>query len=375
VFVPQRTTGSLCSDAVADEALFFSLLKFLKRWAVTQIDFQVYSSPLNRLIDELDNHGARLATSVPRISARTASHWNTKLGGARLFDYVPSARSCRPPWTIVHSEKEVENLVRHLRGNQSLVVKANHSMGGSGIRHVTKRNSFEALRTAKPGKRLAGKESADEGWPRLAEIFVGSADGNRSVTCDFKVDAGGVVEGIGVGEQLLDDGFSYRGCHSLESELPSATHTRIAHVGHELGAEMCRRGYHGPFNLDFVVTQENDLFLMEMNVRKSAPLDQFLVASRLTSSLGRSVMFYAREDVRITNWSAATQILQFGYRPTNDSMREGGTTSGALILAIYNGISDESACVFGFGDTLRDSRQSFESVSHILGTSASATPR
>jgi hypothetical protein len=372
ILIPRRLSASVCADILRDDDALDDLVTALTRDGEVEIAFQVYSRHLEKLLRTLEERGVRLGDSRPTLSARTVHLWNTKVGGQMLLAGIPDAASLRPPATPVHTVRELQTLLDGLDPGADVVVKLNASIGGAGTVVLRRGSDAQAELTTTASVEPQLKKSwfaSREGngsWPRLVELMVGSLEENQSITSDFVVAGEDRTTFVGLAEQLLAAGLAYRGCRYDRSLFAPEHVSRIAETGFAVGNVMSRRGYRGPFNLDFVVTPENKLFLVEINVRQSAPNDQLRLADRLRAAHGHELSFVCEEDVSLAEPFESTLALSDYLAPLLADSEPGR----AYVLNIYGDERQRFACVMSVGETLDEAEGVQRSVRRHLAVAA-----
>lgn len=217
---------------------------------------------------------------VPRVLGGTVGYWNSKIGTAELLQSIPAVASRLPPSTVVASPAEaIAVAVSH---GSATVLKANGAIGGIGIVAVDPGVNPSDLRSQLQATSVGGatgkKAVVDLDGPYVLQSVVGS-ERSWSPSLDFLVTAH-ESSCIAAAEQVLD-GFRYQG-----ARFPGRTHeaglTTCAELGGQVAERVRELGYRGLLNLDFVVDGD-EVWLIEINARQSAPLDQSL---RMTAAYG-----------------------------------------------------------------------------------------
>jgi hypothetical protein len=349
---PRHGSFDICRAMLRDEDDMNDLYRSLMGYDAVRLMFQVYSPALEELVESLRELGLRSWHGVPNVSSSTVAYWNTKIGGSAVLNGIEGAKKYRPASTIAYSAASLDSLTRGLPERVQIVVKPNVSLGGVGMELYSRSGPREPMAAPESTKSSKCFAVAENSWPRLVELIEGDLASNCSTTWDFDIVRPGDVALVGAGEQLLDGGLRYRGCHSLGHTLSIESRQAICEAGSSVAIALSHEGYVGPLNLDFVVTPEEKIALVEMNVRQSAPMDQFLVRASLERGAGRSLEFWAEEDVPVTDEHKLCDAL---------SMCSARSTSylGA-VMATYPSGPAMKACIMGIGPSERLAKKSFE---------------
>jgi hypothetical protein len=222
---------------------------------------------------------------VPDCPPGLVRYWNSKLGGRDLLLSVPESAALLPPSVVCHSIGHASSLLKRRSSEQHYFVKGNFGAGGSAVLPVRGGEAHLEELIHHWTQQVVSKKCPD--WPRfdeeplLIETAVGPPDGGRSLTADFAIDENGYVEMVGAAWQILTDGVRYEGIRAAPDDLDATVRGRVGLVGNAIALRLWNRSYTGCFNIDFVVGDDDALHLLEINVRRSAPLDQFLMMRRL----------------------------------------------------------------------------------------------
>jgi len=281
VIVPAGA-GAVTLAALDDPAARARLTAFCAGAARVRILATVHSLGLTRLAGAL---GADRVVGLPACPAGLVRRWNTKLGGRDLALAADIPADRMPAQTAMPGLDHALITLRDLRGGGRWLLKPNAACGGFGLveadggQEVPERllGELRGRRTAK----ASWKSLYDMSEPLVLQQFLGERERNISLTADFEVGPDGSVAFLGVAQQRLQGGFVYQGA-AYAPDAPWRLHTdAIIEIGCRLGARMAMERFQGCFNLDFLITPDNRLWFIELNARRSAPLDQFLVLRRL----------------------------------------------------------------------------------------------
>lgn len=241
---------------------------------------QSWTAEASEAIDAFRDAGLDIDTTlVPDVAASAVQHWNTKIGGQELLDSIVALRDALPPSTIVTSLAEAATVVSSLA--RPCVLKVNQGAGGAGIIALAPGFStspaelLEVLSQATAGE-LGGKLGpAGLAGPYLLQQVVGGDIDSFSPSVDLCIDDEG-VECIAVAEQILD-GFRYAGAR-FPGAIDHAVEQRCVGRATAVAEVLRARGYRGLVNVDLVVDGDRE-WVIELNLRQSAPLDQSLRAT------------------------------------------------------------------------------------------------
>ena len=248
----------------------------------------IWTRQAQLLLQSLANLGVNALPEVACPPGRVF-YWNTRVGMRDLFLSIPSISPLMVPSLVCHDAHQVRIAAARL-APQRVVVKSNFSLGGMGTCFLEASeafdpSSFEATLAFRDdeGNEVPGKKFpwAWQTEPFVVERFVGARETNVSITVDARYHAIEGTEVVGFSEQVLNRGFQYSGIRRLRHtyEMEHATNIKVAVEA--LGSALGIRGYSGYFNVDFGVTSEGQLFICDLNVRRSAPLNVHMILRRI----------------------------------------------------------------------------------------------
>ncbi|MCL4467182.1 MAG: hypothetical protein M1389_14390 [Chloroflexi bacterium] len=370
---PRRYGGELCRDILKEEAAWKQLLAGIDREQSTRVLAQVFSPGAEDFIGRLLDVGVAVdTTDLPRVSGHTVSHWNSKVGGRELLQGIPAVADALAPSVVCSNRREVETVVAKANRSRALVVKANRSMGGAGLwifpagSACSEAAVNERLGTApRPGKQgTRGYNPSSMPEPYLVEEMAGELGANVSPTADFQIQPNGSVLLLGLGEQVLDDGVAYRGCRYPLRATSSQT-GNCESLGRAICCELWARGYRGFANIDFVALADGTVRVIEINLRQSAPLDQFLIMRRhFGDGWADHKAFACMEGIVLRNSESAIEIA-------GQLLKTAATSRQATLLcllAIHAAEADRrpTASVFSAADNLGVAQQQLEKARTYL---------
>lgn len=295
IVVPTRQSGRVTWDLLADVRAWAALIEHVRQLPIVdrpvRLWAQVHSAGVQEVSERLERDGIDLDKGwIPAVAGGTVDYWNTKIGMRALLSSDDSVANLLPSATTCMTIPDVVGVVASspLRG---YVVKPDRGLGGVGVVvfppevERTRESTVERLRhtiqhvtgrSDEAGDDEGPKAYADVSGPFIVEELMGFPETNRSPSVDVLVGELGSATCIGIVLQRLRDGVGYEGAESVRSTAPE-----WAEIACRVGQVVGRRGYRGLCNVDLVVTEDGAVFIAELNLRQSAPLDQLLTMTRL----------------------------------------------------------------------------------------------
>lgn len=199
-----------------------------------------------------------------------------------------------------------------LTAHEQVVVKPDRSAGGHGLRFVA-RHDRAAQPTPPPGSQWVVEQYVDHTKAVSAQGYVTA--GRTEVTYD--------------GEMRMSGG-SFAGYRSPLDDLPAPARTQLADWTVVLGRHLAAEGYRGPFSLDVLCTQDDTLFALECNVRRTATTTAHALVTRLRRPGGPAPAWATGTTAAAVPLSFDTAVARLGeagldFRP--------GDAEGVLLYA------------------------------------------
>ncbi len=248
-----------------------------------RIAVQIWTNEVAEALEHLCDCGVALDPSTtPVLLGSSVRYWNTKIGGGELLAGLSGLAEHLPSSTMVTSLGEAIALAA-ARPTPSLL-KINDGVGGLGVLELDPGEDLDALELERRLAATAAKKAKGGGArgappiggaPLILQELVGGDD-TVSPSADYWIDAAG-VSCVALAEQVLD-GYAYRGAR-FPGRLEPASGARCVEFGRTVAEALRERGYRGLLNVDFLV-DGGSVWVIEMNVRQSAPLDQSLRMTR-----------------------------------------------------------------------------------------------
>lgn len=331
-----------CHALQQDAAQFESLLAWLEGSNVLHIDAQVESEALRGLMRRIEQ--AKPHLEIHGLSTLSAGHirrFNMKTGGRALMKRALGSEKVIPPQTHFAT---LEAALRWLQGapqDTQYLLKPNSAIGGFGVIYCRAGvplpdRQLEILR----GRRRhvdtwKAIGTVDDGI--LLEVAVGDFPTNDSVTADFHV-ASNSVTMVGMSNQILKGRVAYRGISSAPEAAWTRARSEIQQMGERIGRTLGLLGYNGYLNIDVVVPNDpkQPNWLIEMNLRRSAPLNSHILLSRIHGVDWHKRFFVMGvEDEQIQNESISSQQLEELF--INEGiMFQSNNGLGAIPMGVFN---------------------------------------
>jgi hypothetical protein len=289
VVSPDQRSNSLCSDILTDSRLRDFLISNLKSSENPQIAVWGATDQFYILVNELQRAGVDLQLSgVPSQGDYwTALYLESKAGFRELASNLQSEISGLklPEGFICGSKKVAVGAIAHFWSrHKGFVLKANYGTAGFSVLCYPASQLTRGLETLR--KDAVHRMSFDHFWDNppviIEEHIAGPGESTPdSLTIDFIIDESGIVNLIGTGKMLMRRKWLYSGIQSGLGVMEPEIEEKIIRVGRQVGCAMANMGYRGWFDIDFVVSADDDIFLTEINARRASPAHVFNIASHI----------------------------------------------------------------------------------------------
>lgn len=293
---PVRASSSICSDLLADSNALSSLRGALDRRRPVYLAPYVHTTQVETLARWLmragfELYGFKLQSAVVQsLRDKTFVEHNVFGASQRLRQY-------RPRCLLARSIHELRQSCRVMAraGIAKVVIKSANAVGGAGTYYV-EASRIEQVHGLDDLLLASGSNEPDRAFPFVVEECV---PWQISPSVDIHIDNGGEASLVGVGLQRLYDRRYYIGfCYSPEMKA-QRWYGKVVGIALDVGRQLAAMGFQGPANVDFIVSDE-DVFLVEVNPRRSALLDGYSLAARRNGAWDRmpiSVADYVRARV------------------------------------------------------------------------------
>ncbi|MDX2525291.1 ATP-grasp domain-containing protein [Streptomyces europaeiscabiei] len=178
-----------------------------------------------------------------------------------LAGYVPAVRV--PKTFTVTCDEELEGAVRHLTAiHRQAIVKSMFGVGGNGSAVVgVGRKALERFWST------AHREPFLQTYPLLVQEYVERARDRGCPAVDLFIDDGGVRQIVL--SSMTVDGHRFRDVAVGTRSVTPDDGRRIRSVGHAMGTSAHALGFRGWFCVDFLVSSAGELYVTEINARRS----------------------------------------------------------------------------------------------------------
>lgn len=274
-FSPQFPTESLCTDILLDKQLFNTIVSHLSKYAEIRLMSYVASTQLAILIDALSSAGLNLVLGETPVSAdglEISRRFSTKAGFRSMFEQWDSSKHglAMPTGIICHTADEaVQETIRRLGEGRSCLCKADKGESGIGLLWF---KSSENLTADLVKERIIG-EAAFGDDPIIVEDLIYPPEDLSSTAHSPSIEAyisqAGDVDITYSCGQLFEASGHFTGVY-IGSDLLSEDISRQMKVAIEyLGQKLATQGYRGYFDLDFVIDNKYQVFVVEGNPRRT----------------------------------------------------------------------------------------------------------
>lgn len=320
---PNNVSGRLLQDLLGDPIALKQLAALLPEGAT--VEAWGVTAAVLELVAALRALGTRAEIDAPaRGNLWSVGYLDSKLALSDIAGWIPELRVPRSYTALTFDH--LLGLVAAMCGERApFVVKSNVGVGGFGTFLAPAPSGYSTV-LRDLGAAMDGEPVFREG-PFLVQEYVESAPTTLRPTYDGVVNDMGEVEDVGTGGMLID-GAEYRGVVVGEVELPHSALEEARRVGRAVGRAASALGFRGWFDVDFVLSDEGELFATEINARRTSPVHAFAALSRWREDDPRIRCVFADDHVPVStaglDWNDVV--------PAFDSTRRLGVRCAATIV-------------------------------------------
>lgn len=362
---PSQNTIALSKDIEEDKELFKKLLEKIRNANSIgkEVEITAYSNTPEflGLILELKDRGCKFETpdAPPREFYWTVAFIDSK-GGFRQIVQMESGweKDLKMPWGVICARpteaRKIGQVLFHQ--NKGFVVKTNWGQSGEGLIIVRRNNGFKTYEEA--SKFLKTEFEKDDYWSRypiIVEEFIppdmsvgGGApnvecyidkNGNPKVnyTCGMRMTKNGNFQGIEIGKDAL----------------PEKVEKTIKKVGLVMGKAFSKFGLRGFYEVDLQAGENNELYCLESNVRRTGGTHVYDAARRLFGE-----KFYEKKYLVSSNAYTDSNISSLSYQKIKELLKDlWYKSNGKEVGVLPTIINSLKMNVFGYiviGDTKKE---------------------
>lgn len=273
VVEPTPRTGRLLEDTLQDQECMARLVALLPGPA--KLEAWGATPAVAPLASALRAAGVPLEVPLPAADAQwSVAYLDGKLALDDLARWVPELTVPRS-YTATTFDQLLGLVRAMVAQGRPFVAKSNVGVGGFGTFAVPDptSESVEELIEA------IDDEPVFREGPYLVQEWVRAVPAALRPTYDGIVTVTGDVETVGVGGMLID-GCTYRGVAVGDLPLADAVIARVMRVGEAVGRAAAALGYVGWYDVDFVLSDDGELYATEINARRTSPTHAFTVLER-----------------------------------------------------------------------------------------------
>ncbi|MFJ4653274.1 hypothetical protein ACIP5Y_18585 [Nocardia sp. NPDC088792] len=264
VVSPVRRTGRLVEDLLADESALDELRELLTSLRVRILCVGM-APAMYRLLATIQGWGIEVELDGPAQDDYWASvYLDNKLSCLDLAGRIPGFRV--PPGVTVTTPMELEGALGALvRGGGQVIVKSMHGVSGDGSVVVgpagVSPDTFWANAFHDPFLRT---------YPLLVQSYLDHAPDAGCPAVDILVTETG-VESVVLSTMTVDV-KRYESVAVGESCVPADLRAPLRTLGHEVGKAAHTLGYRGWLCADCLVDRQRELYVTEINARRSGAM-------------------------------------------------------------------------------------------------------
>lgn len=275
---PKPSSTSVIANLLCDKVALSKLTKSLMQHTPIRLLPHIHTDQVELLSDWLTRRGYRVI-DTPRHASLVRDLCDKLYVHKKVFSRHPTLAKMRPLSSIATTLDGIAKVASEFlaAGKTKLVVKSAVAVAGTGTYFLSSSEAktattLEALLTTSPGVQPTRSP------PFLVEEHIPAL---FSPTVDIEIDVDRQIIITGVAIQRLRESKFYTGFYFTPKMTNTGWYQEVVHTSIILGKHLAEMGYTGPANIDFVVTSNKGVKLIELNPRHSALLDGFQIARKL----------------------------------------------------------------------------------------------
>jgi hypothetical protein len=339
--IPKRQSDCICTDIYNDRDFFATLVKVITDNPGVEVIQYRHTPEYYQLVNRMTEIKLNfiLPETVPQDNKFVEEYFHSKRGFRHLWEQVknPELKISIPEGFITADLTEaIEAAWWFKRQRRDFVFKYNRGVQGVGVL-LNKAADFPNLYA--DFKEAARKHLSDGIWQEpcivveeLVDVEVNVLGGSPNV--EMRIDRDGQVRREYACAQILDkNGKTFLGV-SMNPEVRNNNHILEAFKAAELyGQRLATLGYRGVFDMDLVVSKENQLFAVEANLRRTGGTHAHEFCTQLLGNNYDKRFYISLQDFKVpknkmVTWSALLQkyaydpITKTGIIPANPDLLE-----------------------------------------------------
>lgn len=293
-------SGMVSQDAMEDSLILRFLQKTFSEnvaeiimWGITPEFYQFKSF--------CDGLGLRLDFShvTQKENSWTIEHFGSKVGARQVFIELGTKTSLKiPDGYICANIGSVQGIINYFwNSRKSLIIKSNTGSGGKGITMIRDSEPYNKV------QQFVQTISSDfQNFPLIIEEYLVNSKnvGIDSPTYNGFISKDGKIQTKSVGIQIIKDGQFYSGGICGRGVIETDLYKTLSRFGTLIGELLHQFGYLGWYNVDFLYSDDKDIYGCEINMRRSGSSTMIDVAEHLFGHDWRHhKVFLMREKYRL----------------------------------------------------------------------------
>ncbi len=337
---PNIHSGEICKDIINDKEIFKKITKFKK---IKLVSYSA-SSQFTKLVLALRRNGIQVETpeAPDLINLWTVNHYGSKSGIRKTLS--PSLMS---GGLICKSIEEAILIAKNKYINNSLgvVIKTDKGHGGDGIKIVKKGDIEKSNKSLHDYfSKLFNKNLYWSKFSIVVEDLLDISNGTPSIEykivnnkiiflyyCSMRVDKKGFYKGQEVNKKCISKHFV----------------TEIKKIGNLLAKEYLKSGYKGYFDVDFIISKDNKIFVTESNLRRTGGTHVYKAAEKL---IGKDFM---EKTYILSNNDYLLPTHKFDFKKIKKLLSPilfNKQTKEGIVISSYNSFKQNMFAYIIFGD-------------------------
>lgn len=339
---PKYNSDSLCQNIKEDNECLRNLGQLLGHNRNINIIAYANTPYLIQLARKLTELGIDVALpETPQGNTFPNGYLDSKAGFRETVGSLPGVL-IPEGYICLTSDELLERSNDFRKRSIPFVIKANEGESGWGLLFIKNPVSLNKIALS---QKIRGAFKEDGIWvsrPYVAEeyIILNKAQGGGSPSTELYITDDSVDINYSCA-QLFDEEGQFNGIAMGQGVLDNDLNHRLEEISMRIGKKYREIGYRGYFDIDFAVSQDNTVFALETNTRRTGGTHVYDFAKRVFNDSWKDFIFFSNDSFKYSTQNCPLSEILEKLRQILfpiDGKREG------LVLTLI----DEKEPVFGY---------------------------